>query len=122
MHTRIHRYAALTFFGAEISEAHYNPAVTLAHLICERLGWTAGDGNDHHMTVNDALKYVGVQTGAAMIAGLCGIWCQRSGAPRTSTRTLTLTWNLWTWTLTLLTWIWTLTWTQTLTCTLNRTV
>ena len=89
-----------------------------------------GDRNKIHIVnlektlpmFNDALKYVGVQTGAAMIAGLCGIWCQRSGAPRTSTRTLTLTWNLWTWTLTLLTWIWTLTWTQTLTCTLNRTV
>ena len=26
-------YAAITFFGAEISEAHYNPAVTIAHLL-----------------------------------------------------------------------------------------
>jgi len=54
-------YAAITFFGAEISEAHYNPAVTIAHLLL-------GD------SIQLCAKYMLVQLVSAIAAGLLGVW------------------------------------------------
>jgi len=57
-------YAALTFFGAEMSEAHFNPAVTVAHLIHGK----------HTISNDEGIKYVGVQLVAAAAAGCLGVW------------------------------------------------
>lgn len=54
-------YAALTFFGAEISEAHYNPAVTLSHLLLKTI------------EPLEAAMYIGTQFAASIAASfLCG--------------------------------------------------
>lgn len=49
---------ALVYMGGPISQAHYNPAVTLGFCLRRRQAWTAG------------LAYVGVHLGAAFFAAL----------------------------------------------------
>ena len=51
--------ASLTYFGAEISEAHYNPMISLAHAISGGLGR------------NDVAPFLGVQLVACVLATYC---------------------------------------------------
>lgn len=63
-------YGALTFFGAEKSEAHYNPAVTLAHFLKDT------------MDPAEAGAYVGAQLVAAIAATfVCGFFYGLPDAP-----------------------------------------
>jgi len=58
-------YVALVYFSAEVSEAHFNPTITLAHLL-------AGDSKFDSLTMLDVGGYIVVQLIASVLAALAG--------------------------------------------------